>query len=149
MIGLHNLKPPKGASKDPKRGGRGNASGWGKQAGRGNKGQRARSGGKKGTRTFEGGQMPLIRRLPKKGFANISRVDYKVINVDDLNKFTAGAVVDPEKLKETRLVRGKSPLIKVLGEGKLDKAVVVKAHKFSKSAREKIVAAGGSVEVIA
>jgi large subunit ribosomal protein L15 len=148
MIGLHNLKPPKGAVKKPKRVGRGTASGTGKQAGRGHKGQRSRSGGKSGGWAFEGGQMPLIRRLPKRGFANISRVEYKVVNVSDLNRFNAGSIVDPLALKESSLVKGKSPLIKVLGDGEIDRALTVKAHKFSKTASEKIVAAGGAIEVI-
>ena len=148
MIGLHNLKGPKGATKKPKRKGRGPASGWGKQAGRGNKGQRARTGGKKGTVGFEGGQMPLIRRVPKRGFTNISRVEYKVVNVADLNRFDRGTVVDVTILKEKRLVKGKTPLVKVLGEGSIDRALTVKAHRFSRSAREKIIAAGGVVEVI-
>lgn len=148
MIGLHNLKPPKGATKKPKRKGRGPASGWGKQAGRGHKGQRARSGGQKGFAGFEGGQMPLIRRLPKRGFSNISRVEYKVVNIVDLNRFDRGAVVDVTALKEKKLVKGKDPLVKVLGVGDMDRALTVKAHKFSKTAREKIVAAGGVAEVI-
>jgi len=147
MIGLHNLKPPKGATKKPKRVGRGYASGQGKQAGRGHKGQGSRSGGKKGP-GFEGGQMPLIRRLPKRGFTNPNRVDYKVLNLNALNRFEKGSVVDPETLKESRLVKGKDPLVKILGNGDVDRALVVRAHKFSKTAREKIIKAGGSVEVI-
>jgi len=148
MIGLHNLKCPKGATKTPKRRGRGQASGLGRQAGRGHKGQRSRSGGQQGLAGFEGGQMPLIRRLPKRGFTNISRVEYRVINVSDLNRFDIGAVVDVAGLKEKRLVKGKTPLVKVLGDGNIDRALTVKAHKFSKTAREKIVAAGGIAEVI-
>lgn len=147
MIGLHNLKPPKGATKKPKRVGRGYSSGWGKQAGRGHKGQGARSGGTKGP-AFEGGQMPLIRRLPKRGFTNISRVEYKVLNVEDLKRFEAGSVVDVEAMKKEKLVKGKNPLVKILGEGELDRALTVRAHKFSKTAKEKITAAGGVAEVI-
>jgi len=147
MIGLHNLKPPKGAAKKPKRLGRGFGSGSGKQAGRGHKGQRSRSGGPKGP-GFEGGQMPLIRRLPKRGFTNPSRVEYKVVNLSDLNKFAKGSVVDPSVLRQARLVKGKDPLVKILGDGELKRALKVKAHKFSKTAVEKIAAAGGSTEVI-
>jgi len=147
MIGLHNLKPPKGATKKPKRLGRGFGSGTGKQAGRGHKGQRSRSGGPKGP-AFEGGQMPLIRRLPKKGFKNPSRVEYKIVNLADLNRFRKGTVVDTEALRKIRLVKGKNPLVKILGEGELKRVLTVKAHKFSKSAAEKIVAAGGIVEVV-
>lgn len=147
MIGLHNLKPPKGATKKPKRVGRGYSSGWGKQSGKGHKGQGARSGGTKGP-YFEGGQMPLIRRLPKRGFTNVSRIEYKVLNIEDLKKFEAGSVVDVEAMKKKKLVKGKNPLVKILGDGELDRALTVKAHKFSKTAKEKIIAAGGVAEVI-
>ena len=147
MIGLHNLKPPNGAKKKPKRIGRGIGSGVGKRSGRGQKGQGARSGGKKGP-GFEGGQMPLTRRVPKKGFTNPTRIEYKIVNLSDLNRFEKGSVIDPQALKEARLVRGRKVLIKVLGNGSVDRGLVVRAHKFSKTAAEKIVAAGGSVEVI-
>ena len=147
MIGLHNLKPPRGAKKRPKRVGRGDGSGHGTQAGRGTKGQGARSGGKKGP-GFEGGQMPLIRRLPKRGFKNPGRVEYKVVNVCDLNRFEKGTVVDLDMFKQARLVKGKKALVKVLGQGEVDRALVVRAHKFTKTAADKIIAAGGTVEVM-
>lgn len=147
MIGLHNLKAPKGAKKKPKRVGRGEGSGLGKQAGRGHKGQGSRSGGKKGP-GFEGGQMPLIRRIPKRGFTNINRVEYKVVNVTDLNRFEAGDVVDLDALKQKKLISGKKPMVKILGKGEIDRKIAIKAHKFSKTAHDKIIAAGGTVEVI-
>lgn len=147
MIGLHNLKPPRGAKKKPKRVGRGYASGKGGTSGRGTKGQGARSGGKKGP-SYEGGQMPLIRRLPKRGFRNPNRVEYKEVNVGSLNKFEKGSVVDPGSLKEAGFIKGRNAPVKILGNGELDRALVVRAHKFSASAAEKIRAAGGTVEVI-
>ena len=144
---LHELRAAEGASHAPKRKGRGTATGQGKTAGRGMNGQNSRSGG--GVRLgFEGGQMPLYRRLPKRGFTNIWGTEYTVINVDDLNRFEAGTVVTPELLKEAGIVKKAKDGIKVLGNGKLEKSVEVKAHKFSKTAIEKIEAAGGKAEVI-
>jgi large subunit ribosomal protein L15 len=144
---LSNLKPPKGATRNRKRVGRGPGSGLGKTAGRGNKGAQSRSGYHK-KRGFEGGQMPLHRRLPKRGFFNLFRVEYAVVNLDDLAaRFAAGAVVTPEVLRAERLVTTKQP-IKVLARGEIAVALTVKAHKFSGKAAEKIAAAGGSVETL-
>ena len=144
---LSNLKPPKGANRNRKRVGRGPGSGLGKTAGRGNKGAQSRSGYHK-KRGFEGGQMPLHRRLPKRGFFNLFRVEYAVVNLDDLAaRFAAGAVVTPEVLRAERLVTTKQP-IKVLARGEIAVALTVKAHKFSGKAAEKITAAGGSVETL-
>jgi len=144
---LHELRAAEGSTKAPKRKGRGTATGQGKTAGRGMNGQNSRSGG--GVRLgFEGGQMPLYRRLPKRGFTNIWGTEYTVINVDDLNRFEAGTVVTPELLKEAGIVKKAKDGIKVLGNGNLEKSVEVKAHKFSKTAIEKIEAAGGKAEVI-
>lgn len=145
---LHELKPAAGSTKKRKRVGRGESSGLGKTSGRGANGQNARSGG--GTRPgFEGGQMPLIRRIPKRGFNNIFRVDYSVVKLEDLNRFEDGAEITPELLKETRLVRKlEKGGVKILGNGSIDKKLTVKAHKFTQSATEKIEAAGGKAEVI-
>ncbi len=145
---LHELKPAEGSTKKRKRVGRGESSGLGKTSGRGANGQNARSGG--GTRPgFEGGQMPLIRRIPKRGFNNIFRVDYSVVKLEDLNRFEDGAEVTPELLKEARLVRKlEKGGVKILGNGSIDKKLTVKAHKFTQSATEKIEAAGGKAEVI-
>ena len=144
---LSNLKPPKGATRNRKRVGRGPGSGLGKTAGRGSKGAQSRSGYHK-KRGFEGGQMPLHRRLPKRGFFNLFRVEYAVVNLDDLAaRFAAGAVVTPEVLRAERLVTTKQP-IKVLARGEIAVALTVKAHKFSGKAAEKIAAAGGSVETL-
>lgn len=144
---LHELKPAPGARKKPTRKGQGIGSGLGKTAGRGHKGQKARSGG--GVRPgFEGGQMPLQRRLPKRGFTNIFRKEIIAINVDDLNRFENGAVVTPEALKEAGVIKKIADGVKILGNGELERSVTVKAHAFSKSAAEKITAAGGTVEVI-
>ena len=145
---LSNLKPPKGATRNRKRVGRGPGSGLGKTAGRGSKGAQSRAGYKR-KRGFEGGQMPLHRRLPKRGFFNPFRVEYAVVNLDDLAaRFAAGAVVTPDVLRAERLVTTKQP-IKVLARGEIAVALTVKAHKFSGKAAEKIAAAGGSVETLA
>jgi large subunit ribosomal protein L15 len=145
---LSNLKPPKGANRNRKRVGRGPGSGLGKTAGRGSKGAQSRSGYHK-KRGFEGGQMPLHRRLPKRGFHNPFRVEYAVVNLDDLSaRFAAGAVVTPDELRAARLVTTKQP-IKVLARGEIAIALTVKAHKFSGKAAEKIAAAGGSAETLA
>jgi len=144
---LHELRPAEGTTKKRKRLGRGTATGQGKTAGRGQKGQGARSGG--GVRIgFEGGQMPLYRRLPKVGFTNIFRKEYAVVNVCDLDIFENGAVVTPEELKKVGLVKAEKSGIKILGNGELTKQLTVKANKFSKAAEEKIKASGGKVEVI-
>ena len=145
---LSNLKPPKGATGNRKRVGRGPGSGHGKTAGRGSKGAQSRSGFHK-KRGFEGGQMPLHRRLPKRGFANPFRREYAVVNLDDLAaRFAAGTVVTPEVLRAARLVTTKQP-IKVLARGEIAVALTVRAHKFSGKAAEKIAAAGGSAETLA
>ena len=144
---LHELKAPQGATKAPKRKGRGTATGQGKTAGRGMNGQNSRSGG--GTRPgFEGGQMPLYRRIPKRGFTNIWATEYAIANVSDLNRFESGTVVTPEMLKEAGIVKQIKDGIKVLGNGNLEKGITVQAHKFSKTAVEKIESAGGKAEVI-
>lgn len=144
---LHELKPAEGSTKAKKRIGRGTATGQGKSAGKGQKGQKARTGG--GVRLgFEGGQMPLYRRLPKIGFTNIFRKEYAVVNLSDLERFDNGTVVNIEVLKEAGLVKAMLDGVKVLGNGELTKNLTVQAHKFSKTAAEKIAAAGGKVEVI-
>ncbi|MCM0649413.1 50S ribosomal protein L15 [Clostridium swellfunianum] len=144
---LNELKPAAGSKKSPKRVGRGTGSGLGRNAGKGEKGQWARSGG--GVRPgFEGGQMPLYRRLPKRGFTNIFAKEYATINVDRLNIFEDGTVVTPELLLETRVVSKLYDGVKILGNGDMTKKLTVKAAKFSKTAAEKIEAAGGKVEVV-
>lgn len=145
---LHELQYSEGARKNRKRIGRGQGSGTGKTAGKGHKGQNARSGG--GVRLgFEGGQTPLARRLPKRGFTNFTRKEYATLNVELLERFENGTVVTPELLIENRIVRKElNAGIKVLGNGELTKKLTVKAHKFSKSAQKLIEKAGGSVEVI-
>ena len=148
MAGLHELKPGKGARHRPKRVGRGIGSGHGKTAGRGTKGQKARSGGAKGP-GFEGGQMPLQRRIPKRGFTNAPfRKEYAVVNVEALNRFEPGTEVTPELLQERGIVKDARDGIKILGDGDLKVALTVRAHKFSESARAKIGQAGGRAEVI-
>ena len=144
---LHELKAVPGATKAPKRKGRGTATGQGKTAGRGMNGQNSRSGG--GVRLgFEGGQMPLYRRIPKRGFTNIWRTEYTVLNVEDLNRFEDGTVVTPELIKEKGMAKQVKDGIKILGNGNLEKNLTVQAHKFSKTAVEKIESAGGKAEVI-
>jgi large subunit ribosomal protein L15 len=144
---LHELKPAEGSRKTRNRVGRGIGSGNGKTAGKGHKGQNARSGG--GVRPgFEGGQMPLFQRLPKRGFTNINRKDYAVINLDRLNSFDEGTEVTPELLLETGAISKLKAGVKILGNGKLEKKLTVKANKFSASAKEAIEAAGGTAEVI-
>jgi large subunit ribosomal protein L15 len=144
--GVHNLAPAAGATHYIKRVGRGPGSGHGKTAGRGNKGQRSRSGYRH-QRGFEGGQMPLHRRLPKRGFTNIFRVEYDIVNISDLDRFDAGAAVNPETLALARLARKSRP-VKILGDGEIKKALTVSAHKFSASAKARIEAAGGRCEVL-
>ena len=144
---IHELRAVEGATKAPKRKGRGTGSGNGTTAGRGMNGQNSRSGG--GVRLgFEGGQMPLYRRLPKRGFNNKWGVTYDVVNVDELNKFEAGTVVNQAVLEEAGIVKQVRDGVKILGEGELKVALTVQANKFSKSAVEKIEAAGGKAEVI-
>ena len=146
---LSNLKPARGAKQQKKRVGRGPGSGNGKTAGRGHKGAQSRSG-YSFKRGFEGGQMPLHRRLPKRGFNNLFRTEYAVVNLDQLEaQFDAGALVTPDSLREVGLVHGKRAPIKVLARGEVTKALTVQAHKFSGKAAEKLAAAGGSSEVIA
>ena len=144
---LHELRAVEGATKARKRRGRGTATGQGKTGGRGMNGQKSRSGGS--TRLgFEGGQMPLYRRIPKRGFTNIWGTVYTAINVSELNKFEAGTTVTPEMIIEAGIAKQVKDGIKILGDGNLDKALTVQANKFSKSAIEKIEAAGGKAEVI-
>ena len=144
---LHELQATEGSRSKDYRRGRGIGSGNGKTAGKGHKGQNARSGGGVAL-GFEGGQMPLWRRLPKRGFKNVNRVEYAVVNVNDLNRFDEGTVVTPALLKEVGLVGREFHGVKVLGAGKLEKKLTVQAAKFSKSAEEAINAAGGKAEVI-
>jgi large subunit ribosomal protein L15 len=144
---LNELKPARGATKKPKRVGRGPGSGHGKTSTRGHKGHKQRSGFRV-KRGFEGGQIPLVRRIPKRGFTNIFKTDYEIVNVEILGKFEPNTEVTPELLKERGVVKGKSKL-KILGNGEISVPLKVRAHKFSKSAREKIVKAKGEVEQIA
>lgn len=145
---LNELKYNKGSKKDIKRLGRGSSSGTGKTSGRGENGQKSRSGG--GVRVgFEGGQLPLYRRLPKRGFSNaMFKKEYAVINVSDLNNFKEGTEVTPELLMEMGIIKKQLSGIKVLGNGEITKKLTVRAHKFSDSAKEKIEAAGGKAEVM-
>ncbi len=144
---LNQLKPVEGARHSKKRLGRGIGSGLGKTAGKGTKGQNARSGG--GVRPgFEGGQLPLFQRLPKRGFHNHTRVEYTCVNVEQLNSFEDGAVVDVQAIISLGLVKEVEYGVKILGNGELTKKLTVKANKFSESAKNKIEAAGGTVEVI-
>jgi len=146
-VKLNQLSPAEGSTRDRKRKGRGPSSGLGKTAGRGQKGQKSRSGG--GVRPgFEGGQMPLTRRLPKRGFTNIFAKVYSEVNLAQLEVFEADTVVTPELLKEKGIIKKLNDGVKILGKGELNKKLTVKAHKFSKAAQEKIEAAGGKAEVI-
>ena len=149
-MNLHDLRSPKGATKPRKRVGRGISAGQGKTAGRGEKGQNKRSGGGKGP-YFEGGQLPLVRRLPTlRGFTNRNRVAYQPVNVGLLaERFEAGAEITPELLASLRLIRPNGGPVVILGGGEIDAALHVKAHRFSKSARQKIEDAGGTVEILA
>jgi large subunit ribosomal protein L15 len=143
---LSELRPAEGATSRRKRIGRGKGSGLGKTAGKGHKGLRARSGG--GTKPgYEGGQMPLQRRLPKRGFVNIFRKEWAIVNVKSLNRFPAGSVVDAEALRREGLIKGTADGVKLLGDGEIDRKLTVKVDKASRSAVEKVVAAGGTVEV--
>jgi large subunit ribosomal protein L15 len=145
---LSNLKPPKGAKHSKKRVGRGQGSGQGTQAGRGHKGAKSRSGFKH-KRGFEGGQMPLHRRVPKRGFHNPFRIEYAVVNLDTIaDRFDIGTVVTPDLLREKGLVPGGTARVKVLARGDIAKGLTIRAHKFSGKAAEKIAAAGGVAETL-
>ncbi len=145
---LHEILPPvPGSVRKPRRKGQGLGSGLGKTAGRGHKGQGSRSGGTKPP-GFEGGQTKIVRRLPKRGFKNIFGVAYGIVNLADIDIFEAGSEVGPNELREAGLVRKNRKYVKILGEGEITKALTVKAHAFSDSAKEKIEAAGGKAEVI-
>ena len=144
---LHELKPASGSRKTRRRLGRGPGSGRGKTSGRGEKGQRSRTG-YSSQRGFEGGQMPLHRRLPKRGFVNIFRKEYRTVNVDRLNGLDAGTTVTPDVLQQAGLVRKGRADVKILGHGELSVALTIKAHKFTKTAVQKIEAAGGKAETI-
>ncbi|GHT33089.1 50S ribosomal protein L15 [Endomicrobiia bacterium] len=147
MIGLNNLQPAKGSKHRKKIVGRGVGSGHGRTSTRGSKGQRARSGDGAKKIGFEGGQMPIFRRIPKRGFTNRFRKEYEIVNIESLNRFETGAEVTPEALREAGLV-AKTELVKILGVGDLKKSLTVKAAAFSKSALEKIRAVGGKAEII-
>jgi len=144
---LHNLSPKAGSRKDRKRVGRGPGSGNGKTAGKGHKGQLSRSGHTH-RRNFEGGQMPLVRRMPKRGFTNIFRKEYVIVNVGQLDRFPAGSEVTPDVLLAEGVISQLRDGLKVLGDGSLSRKLTVRAHKFSKKAQELIQAVGGSCEVI-
>jgi large subunit ribosomal protein L15 len=146
MVELNQLRPPAGSRKKPQRVGRGIGARKSKTAGRGDKGQRSRRGSRRRP-GFEGGQMPLHRRLPKRGFTNIFRIEYTTVNVEELNRFSAGTRVTPEELRACGLVRPRRR-VKILGDGAVKVKLTVAAHAFSASAREKIEQAGGSVEVV-
>jgi large subunit ribosomal protein L15 len=145
-MNLDSMKPPKGSRRTPKRVGRGPGSGLGKTSARGHKGQRARTGGTSKV-GFEGGQMPMARRLPKRGFKNPFRVEFQPVNVGDLKKFEANSNVDPAALRGAGLATRRGP-VKVLGGGAIDRPLTVQAHAFSKTAAEAIAAAGGKAVVI-
>ncbi|MDO8446011.1 MAG: 50S ribosomal protein L15 [Deltaproteobacteria bacterium] len=146
-MNLGDLRAPEGASKNRKRLGRGSGSGHGKTSGRGHKGQRARSGGR-GKTGFEGGQMPLQRRVPKRGFTNIFRKEYAIINISDLDRFDKGSTVDVSSLVEAGLVNKLLAGVKLLADGDISKPLTIKVHKFSQAAKEKVEAAGGRIEVV-
>lgn len=146
-MNLNELRPPKGAHKKPKRVGRGVGSGHGKTSCRGHKGLKARSG-KKLRPGFEGGQMPLSRRIPKRGFVSKFKKEFEIINVKDLNIFKNNSTVNPQLLKEKGLIKNKKEGVKVLGMGSLSRILTVKAHHFSKTAVEAIKKAGGKIEVL-
>ena len=144
---LHDLKPVDGATHYKKRIGRGTSSGTGKTAGRGSKGQNSRAGG--GVRLgFEGGQTPLFKRLPKRGFTNFFKKEFAIVNLEQLKRYKKGTIVTPELLLADKVIRELKGGLKVLGNGKLETSITVKAHKFSASASEAITAAGGKAEVL-
>lgn len=144
---LHKLRPNDGSVKLKKRVGRGNSSGHGTTAGRGTKGQHSRSGSKRKL-YFEGGQMPLTRRVPKRGFRNVFSKKYAIVNIEQLSNFKEGEVITPEMLIETGMIKKVLSGIKILSKGEIDKKLTIRAHKFSKEAINKIESAGGKVEVI-
>lgn len=144
---IHDLQPKPGSKRARKRVGRGRASGHGKTSGRGEKGAKSRSG-HKNKRGFEGGQLPLVRRLPKRGFYNPFRTAWAEVNVDQLARFDAGATVDPQALRAAGLIKGRYDKVVVLGRGDLEIGLTVKAHRFTGSARTKIQEAGGTAEVL-
>ena len=144
---LNELKPPAGSRKNRKRVGRGNGSGHGKTSGRGNKGQNSRSGGTHG-RGYEGGQMPLQRRVPKRGFTNIWKQTFALINLRDLVRFESGTVVDPAGLVEAGLIKRAGDRVKLLGQGQVDRPLTLKVHGVSAAARAAVEAAGGQVELL-
>ncbi|MBW1709296.1 MAG: 50S ribosomal protein L15 [Deltaproteobacteria bacterium] len=144
---LHELKPPAGSRKSRRRVGRGSGSGLGKTCGRGHKGQRSRSGGR-GKPGYEGGQMPLQRRLPKRGFTNIFRKKYSLINLRDLARFEAGSVIGPEGLAAAGLIKKPTDQVKLLGHGKVDSPLTLKVHGVTASAKAAVEAVGGQVEII-
>ncbi len=144
---LHSISPPRGARKRKKRLGTGSSSGHGGTCGKGSKGQRSRSGSKRYP-WFEGGQMPLQRRIPKRGMKSRKRIKYQIVNISDLNHFEDESIVDITQMKKKGFVKKESDLVKVLGNGKLTKNLTVRAHAFSKKARESIIARGGKVKVI-
>ena len=146
-MNINELRPSEGSKKGRRRVGRGHGSGWGKTAGKGHNGQKQRSGNYLSP-AFEGGQMPLFRRMPKRGFKNINRKEYAVINLEILNRFEDGTEVTPALLVETGIVKDEKSGIKVLGNGSVEKKLTVKANKFSEAAQKAIEAAGGTVEVI-
>lgn len=149
MSELSNLRPPDGAVRKRKRVGRGESSGWGKTSGVGHKGAKARQGGGKPKRGFEGGQMPLARRLPKRGFVPRTRTVYATINLGSLGDvFDEGATIDLDALRSRGMVKKNRDLLKILADGEISKGLVIRAHKFSRAAVEKITAAGGSIELI-
>ena len=147
MIGLHNLRPPAGSAHTRRRRGLGMGTGLGKTAGRGYKGQKSRSGARS-RRGFEGGQMPLHRRLPKRGFTNIFKKEFAIVNLDRLKGFPAGSLVTPDDLKKAGIIKSIKDGVKILGKGSLPHPMNISAHFFSESAREKITQAGGKAEVI-
>ena len=148
MNELSNLTPAPGAVHKKKRIGRGESSGWGKTAGKGHKGQKARRGKGKPAPGFEGGQMPLARRLPKRGFVSRNRIEYAIVNLGQLEALEIGATVDLELLQSKGMVKKGRDRLKVLAEGGIEKAYTIRAHKFSQSAVDKITAAGGTVEIV-
>jgi large subunit ribosomal protein L15 len=147
VIGLHDLRPPVGSTHSKKRRGLGMGSGLGKTAGRGYKGQKSRSGART-KRGFEGGQMPLHRRLPKRGFTNIFKKQYAIVNLEQLKALPAGSTVSPDSLTKQGIIKNLRDGLKILGNGELPHALTVSAHFFSESAKEKITRAGGKFEVL-
>lgn len=148
MSELSNLQPAPGAIRKKKRIGRGESSGWGKTSGKGHKGQKARRGNSKPRLGFEGGQMPLARRLPKRGFTSRNRIEYAVVNLGQLGEFEANAVIDIDALRAKGMVKKGMNLLKILAHGECEIAFTIRAHKFSKAAIDKITAAGGQVELV-